>query len=91
MSYPKGTQFKYANLKFQKMGDKEFDWWICLNSTYTVEYLNEKNEICFKRVPESEKPLYDDKGRLNRYGFKWTDEQIKKQYDTVFINTYELQ
>jgi len=29
--------------------------------------------------PESEKPLYRN-GKLNRFGWKWTDSQVQKEY-----------
>lgn len=32
--------------------------------------------------PESEKPLYNEEGKLNRSGFKWTDQQVFEYYVT---------
>lgn len=79
--YDKGFTFSWAGLCFEKLGDSEWDWWVCTNGTYLVEVYNEQTkEMKYHLHPESEKPLYDKNKKLNRFGFKWTDEQVKQYY-----------
>lgn len=83
MLYPQDFTFTSpSGLIFQKLNDSEFSWWVCLNSLRTV-FLRDKLESIndAQIVPDSEFPLYDKHGKLNRYGFKWTDQQIKEYYN----------
>lgn len=34
---------------------------------------------------ENEKPLYDEKGNLNRFGFRWTDNQVFDYYSSIML------
>lgn len=73
-----------SGLMFKKIGNDEFDWWACLNSTYVFRHYNEFLEEWDEQVrPESEKPLLDDRGKLNRYGFRWTDLQVLSHYKII--------
>ena len=47
---------------------------------YLVEILNDKNEKDYELRPETEKPLYRKDGTLNRFGFRWTDQQVKENF-----------
>jgi hypothetical protein len=41
-----------------------------------------KEEIEHELRPESEKPLYRN-GKLNRFGFRWTDKQVNEYYPSI--------
>jgi hypothetical protein len=41
-----------------------------------------KEEIEHELRPESEKPLYRN-GKLNRFGFRWTDKQVNEYYTNI--------
>lgn len=79
---------------YQKLGDAECDWWVSLDSTFVTESeelnpLNKKMETVYTLRPESDKALYkkDKKGNvttdLNRFGFRWTDQQVYEYYKDV--------
>jgi hypothetical protein len=85
--FKKGTKmyWKNSNLPaFEKLGDNEFDWWVSLDSKYLVEKINPlTNEKEYEQKLETEKPLYNKEGRLNRFGFKWTDQQVFDYYRNI--------
>lgn len=88
--FVKGTKMFWRNTgkpAFEKLDNEEWGWWVSLDSTYLVE--REVTDPVTKKVykeydlkHESEKPLYNKEGRLNRYGFKWTDKQVLEHYRT---------
>lgn len=70
---------------FEKLDDNEWGNWVSLDSTYLVERkvvdpVTKKETSEYDLKPESEKPLYNKEGRLNRYGFKWPDKQVFEHY-----------
>ena len=81
MIYPKGFAFSFDSICYEKLDNSNFSWWVCLTSSFIVEnkeaLTDEEKYILY---PESRKPLYNKEGRLNRFGFKWTDLQVKKYY-----------
>jgi hypothetical protein len=89
----KGSKLVWKNTgqpAFEKLDDNEWGYWVSLDSRFTVteKRLNsETNEMetVYVSYPESQKPLHNGEGRLNRYGFKWTDEQVFEHYNS-FMN-----
>lgn len=81
MKFRKGDKMFWKNSNtpaYEKVGDNDFDWWVSLDSKYLVETVHELR-------PETEKPLYRKDGTLNRFGFKWTDDQVYEYYKS-FMN-----
>ncbi len=90
MKFPKGTTmyWKHNNQPaYQKLGDSELDWWVSLDSHYVTnpDEVRDKGKDPIVK-PESEKPLYRN-GKLNRFGFQWTDKQVWEYYSPV-VNFY---
>ncbi len=84
--FSKGTKMYLrttGEARYEKLGDKVWDEWVCLKSTYQVWSVNEKGESVVESRPESEKPLYNEHGKLNRFGFKWTDQQVWDYYKGI--------
>lgn len=79
--YPINT-FCYlnGNVIYRKITEGELAWWVCETSNYLLEIVNDKNEKHFELRSEKEKPLYKKDGTLNRFGFKWTDQQVKNNF-----------
>jgi len=73
--FGKGYSFTYGGLAFEKQDDNEFGLWLCLNSNYVKEYKDKEGFDKYEVRPESELPPE------RRYGFKWTDEQVKNYYN----------
>lgn len=80
--YKKGFTFTSGSgLVYEKLGDNDFDYWVATNSTYLVQTGEDPKKLeSYELHPESEKPLYDKHNHLNRFGFKWTDKQVKDYY-----------
>jgi hypothetical protein len=89
MFWPDGTP------AYEKLNDEDFGLWVSLDSKYLVERLvdeltnEDKNHLVDKvgkkfRVHElrneTDRPLYNEQGKLNRLGFKWTDKQVKEYF-----------
>lgn len=72
--YNKGHRFKFGGLEFEKQDNEEFGWWACLNSTYLVEHKDKQDEERYELRSQAELPMEQ------RYGFKWTDQQVKEYY-----------
>lgn len=68
---------------YTKMGNNEWDWWLCLTSTYVVEIYKNNKIIDYYSRTESDKPIYNKEGKLNRFGFKWTDQQVINYYKHI--------
>lgn len=77
---------------YEKLDDDEWGWWVSLDSTYVVETLEDVwdvhmckmvKEKVYTAHPESEKPLYSEKGNLNRWSFRWTDDQVHEHYNDM--------
>ena len=49
---------------------------------YTKKIVKEKTH---ELLPESEKPLYKKNGDLNRFGFRWTDNQVWEEYSNYML------
>lgn len=80
--FPKGFKFTWGELEFEKLGDTGFSLWVATNSKYTVYNGGDKHvNSAYDLHPEDEKPLYDENGRLARFGFRWTDKQIRNYYN----------
>jgi hypothetical protein len=93
--FAKGTKMFWPDGRpaYEKLDDEDFGTWVSLCSTYVVERMEEYSEYVpamskevVKKIkvhetrPESEKPLYNESGKLNRFGFKWTDKQVKEYF-----------
>jgi len=89
MKYKKGTRMfwkKDCTPAYMKLDDEDFGWWVALDSNYLVEVKEGNKVVGHDLKPESDKPLYDRNGRLNRYGWRWTDEQVWDYYkDLMFF------
>lgn len=75
--YPKGTRLfwkKNGLPAYEKVGETGWDWWVSLDSKYLVN-----GEL----RPESEKPLFNSNGGLNRFGFRQTDEGVNYHYLSI--------
>jgi len=68
---------------YEKLDDEDFGTWVSLDSKYLVREMVD-DEMVDVLHSESEKPLYRD-GRLNRFGFRWTDQQVYDYYKS-FMN-----
>ena len=79
--FPIGT-FCYLNenVIYKKITEGELGWWVCETSNYLLEIADNKNEKHFELRSEKEKPLYKKDGTLNRFGSKWTDQQVKENF-----------
>lgn len=63
-----------GNLRYEKLGNNNIEWWSCLDSNYLVP-INPKNlSEGHTQHSEMEKPLYRE-GELNRWSIKMSDEQ----------------
>jgi len=86
-----GTKMFWKNTgkpAYEKVGNDACDWWVSLDSFFVVktQQLDEKTgEMLWvhETHPESEKPLYKADGSLNRFGFKWPDEQVYDYYKDI--------
>ena len=86
--FPKGFKFTWGELEFEKLEDNGFSLWVATNSNYTVLVGEDKHDVdSYKVLPEEGKPLYDKNGKLNRFGFRWTDKQIRSYYNLYEKNT----
>jgi hypothetical protein len=80
--FNKGFKFKAGELEYEKITDDEFGWWVATNSKYLVQIKEDKKDInSYELHPESNKLLYDEHGKLQRFGFRWTDDQIRRYYN----------
>ena len=78
---------------WEKLDDNDFGWWVSLDSTFpvrkeTVNPATGQTEVDHEAHWETEKPLYkkNDKGEdteLNRFGFRWTDNQVYEYYKGI--------
>lgn len=76
MLYSKGFIFTYGELRYEKLEEKDNSWWVCLDSKFLVK---EGEEYILH--PEAEKALHNSEGKLNRWGFRMPDTQIKEKYN----------
>lgn len=77
--YDKGFRFKFGEMEYEKTNDDEWGHWTCLTSNYLVDkmemnLLTKKEEKTYELRSEMELPIE------KRFGFRWTDEQVKKYY-----------
>jgi len=85
MKFRKGTKMLYKSDNtpaYEKLDDEDFGLWVTLNSKYLVEVKKGK-DVDNELRPESDKPLYDRNKRLNRFGWRWTDEQVLNYYKNI--------
>lgn len=72
---------------YEKVGE---DLWVCLFGKYLVveQHLNEqtgKMEPVDVFYPESNLQMFKKDGSLNRTGFKWSDEMVRKYYGDIMV------
>ena len=95
MNFPKGTKLywkKDNTPAYEKLSDDEWSWWVSLDSKYLKEVTDntDTKEKIYELRPESEKPLYKNNGDLNRFGFRWTDNQVCKEYSGYMLFEFNL-
>lgn len=99
MAFPIGTKAFWkigtnrgGTAAYEKIDGEINGHWISLDSIYIVvtdgtEFNVKKDrwEPCkiYTAHPESEKPLYDENGKLNRFGFRWPDAQVYEYYKDI--------
>ncbi len=66
---------------YEKLDNEDFGTWVSLDSKYLVREMID-GEMVDVVYPESDKPLYRN-GQLNRFGFKWTDQQVYDYYKGI--------
>jgi hypothetical protein len=80
--FPKGFKFQWGELEFEKLEDNDFSWWVAHHSMYTVQVKEDLHDLdSYELRYEAEKKLYDSRGHLARFGFRWSDKQIRNYYN----------
>jgi hypothetical protein len=95
--FKKGTRLIFKNNNqpaYEKLGDKDDAWWVCLYGNYWVKehHLNPESgelEEVHVKYSESDLPLFRKDGSLNRSGFRWTDEMVQRWYGDIMIFNFD--
>jgi hypothetical protein len=85
--FPIGTKivYNYKNkLAYEKVGE---NLWVALDAYFyvTEQHLNPENnkmENVDVKYWERDTPMFKKDGSLNHTGFKWSDDMVKKYFET---------
>lgn len=97
--FKKGTRLTFIHNNqpaYEKLNDDEDNGlWVCLFGKYVVkeQHFNVETgemEVVYVSYPESDLPMFKNDGSLNRSGFKWSDEMVKRWYGDIMRFSYPV-
>jgi len=74
---------------FEKVGNSGYEYWVCLYSTFFIEKKDKDGNVVYEEHMESEKPMYNSKGNINRYAFRLPDEEILEQLPYLKLTPFK--